>query len=94
MLQVLCRTIIEGWPESKKNFHPAIDPYTSYKNELSFTDGLILRGDKIVIPQALSKNMLEKLHSSHLGITGTRRRAAECMRWPNMSNDIKDLILQ
>ena len=61
-LQVLRRTIIGGQPDSTKNVPPAIDSYTSYRNELSFTDGLILRRDKIVIPHALQKNMLDKLH--------------------------------
>ena len=65
-LQVLCRTIIQGWPESTKNVPPAIDRYTPYRNELSFTDGLILRGDKIVIPHALRKKMLEQeAHGPH-----------------------------
>ena len=40
-----------------------------------------------------SQHMLENF-TAHLGITGTRRRAAECIYWPNMSNDIKDFISQ
>ena len=34
------------------------------------------------------------LHSSHLGITRTRRRAPECMYGSNIINDIKDFISQ
>ncbi|XP_048759452.2 uncharacterized protein K02A2.6-like [Ostrea edulis] len=93
-LQVLRKTIVEGWPESVKKIPSVLDRYTSYRNELSFTDGVVLRGDRIVIPQVLRKNMLKNIHSSHLGITGTRRRAAECLYWPNMNNDIKDFISQ
>lgn len=93
-LQVLRKTIVEGWPESVKEIPSVVDRYISYRNELSFTDGVILRGDRIVIPQVLRKNMLKNIHSSHLGITGTRRRAAECLYWPNMNNDIKDFISQ
>jgi hypothetical protein len=93
-LQELRKTIVEGWPESTREIPPALDRYVSFRNELSFTDGVILRGDRIVIPHALRKSMLDKLHSSYLGITGTRRRAAECLFWPNMNKDIKDFISQ
>jgi uncharacterized protein YnzC (UPF0291/DUF896 family) len=93
-LQELRKVIVEGWPESTREIPSAVDRYVSFRNELSFTDGVILRGDRIVIPHALRKSMLDKLHSSHLSITGTRRRAAECLFWPKMNNNIKDFISQ
>ena len=90
ILQVLRRTIIGGKPEFTKNVPPAIDRYTFYRNELSFTDGLILNGDK----NRYSACSLQEYawQTSHLGLTGTRGRAAECMYWPNISNNIKDFI--
>lgn len=93
-LQALRKAIVEGWPDLINELPPVVGRYASYRSELSFTDGIILRGDRIVVPQTLRKSMLEKLHSSHLGITGTRRRAAECLYWPNMNNDIKEFISQ
>ena len=59
---------------------------------MSCHDGVILRGDRIVIPQSLRKAMLEKIHSSHLGITGCLRRARDNVYWPNMTNDIREYI--
>lgn len=93
-LQALRKTIVEGWPDLLTELPPVVGRYASYRSELSFTDGIILRGDRIIVPQTLRKSMLERLHSSHLGITGTRRRAAECLYCPNMSNDIKEFISQ
>ena len=59
---------------------------------LTVTDGIILKGDRVVVPQSMRKTLKEKLHSSHLGITGCVRRGRECLYWPNMAHDIKDFI--
>ena len=57
-----------------------------------YYDGIILKNDRIIIPNALRKTILEKIHSSHLGITGCLRRARENVYWPNMTNNIKEYV--
>ena len=55
-------------------------------------DGLILRGDRLVIPKALRKSPMEDLYASHQGIESVLRRARESMYWPNMNAEIKDYV--
>ena len=55
-------------------------------------DGLILRGDRLVIPKILWKKMMESLHASHQEIEATLRRARESMYWPSMNAEIKDYV--
>ncbi|GFO25993.1 retrovirus-related pol polyprotein from [Plakobranchus ocellatus] len=47
-------TIIRGWPDHKDGVPSAVLPYFSYRDELTVQDGIILRGDRIVIPQVFA----------------------------------------
>ena len=92
ILQTLKNTILEGWPESKTSLPPTVSPYFHIRDELIVHDGLILRGDRLIIPKALRKHMMMELHASHQGIESSLRRAREIMYWPNMKAEISDYI--
>ncbi|CAB4030234.1 Hypothetical predicted protein [Paramuricea clavata] len=61
-LQVLKRVIQSGWPVVKNNLPAAVGSYFHIRDELVVQDGLILRGDRLVIPKAHRKTMMESLH--------------------------------
>ena len=69
-----------------------ITPYFSMRDELTVQDGLIFRGQRIVIPLRLRREMKKKIHSSHLGTESCLRRARECLYWPGMSAEIKEMV--
>lgn len=46
----------------------------------------MFEGSKFVIPAALRKEMLGKIHEGHLGEL-CKRRAREVMYWPRMNQD-------
>ena len=52
----------------------------------------LCRGDRVIIPQSLRKDMIERIHSSHLGIEGCLRRAREILYWPSMNAEVKEFI--
>lgn len=91
-LQELKSVILEGWPEQKSNVPPRTSTYFHVRDELSVQDGLIYRGERVVIPISMRKKILEQLHSSHLGTESTLRRARDCIFWPGMNTDIKLMI--
>ena len=45
--------------------------YYPFREELTIQNGVIFKGERVVIPAALHNSMINKLHSSHLGIQGT-----------------------
>ena len=90
-LQILKSVILHGWPQSKQDVPPQITPYFSCRDELAVYDGLIFKGERVVIPASLRKSIKEKLHSSHLGGESMLRRARECIFWPGMTADIKQV---
>lgn len=91
-LQVLKQVILQGWPEDRKDLPEQAKPYFSTRDELTVQDGLIFRGERVVIPQSLRHDMKQRIHSSHLGIGSCLRRAREALFWPGMSSEIKELI--
>ena len=61
-------------------------------NELAVQDGLVFKGNSIVIPKSLCADMKLKICSSHLGIEACLRHACECIYWPGMSAEMKHHI--
>jgi len=62
------------------------------KDELSVHKGLLLRGNRLVIPPALRKEILAKIHSGHQGATKCRARARQSVWWPGLGKELEDLI--
>lgn len=88
-LQELGSTICSGWPNERKSISGLISPYYDIRDELSIQNGVIFKGDRAVIPQALRKDMLKRIYASHLGIEGCLRRARESIYWPQMNAEVK-----
>ena len=91
-LQELQATIKTGWPMKAAEVKTCLRPYFHIRDELVVGNDVIYRGARCVIPAAIRKDILEKLHSVNMGITGTLSRARESVYWPNMNADIKNYI--
>lgn len=91
-LQILKNVILQGFPSNKSNCSREIIEYWNIRDELSYVEGLIMKGSKIIIPKTLRKQMLQKIHAGHLGIEKCRRRAREVMYWPGMYQSITDMV--
>ena len=92
VLNQLKITILQGWPDHKDSVPTAVLPYFSYRDELTVQDGIILRGDRIVIPQSLRQDLKIKVHAGHQGVNSCLRRARDLIFWPGMSADIRAYV--
>ena len=91
-LQTVKLFIQSGWPKNPKGLNPTINPYFHIRDELATQDGLVFRGDRLVIPKSLRRQMLSELHSAHQGLESTIRRARETVYWPHLNQELKDHI--
>ena len=91
-LQQLIQTIHEGWPPNIQSCAKVIREYWNHREDLSTADGVILKGTRIVIPKAMRENMLDKLHTSHLGEEKTKLRARDIVFWPGINADIEEKV--
>jgi len=91
-LQIVKQTILRGWPDERKDLPEQAKPYFSTRDELTVQDGLIFRGQRVVIPLSLRAEMKQRVHASHLGIGSCLRLARESLFWPGMSAEIKEMV--
>jgi hypothetical protein len=90
-LESLKATIQHGWPD-KKDTPPLVMPYYTIKDELAVTDGLVFRGERLVVPENMRSEIKKDIHMGHTGIEGCLRRARELVYWPGMNSEIKSWI--
>ena len=83
---------VVGWPRRKEDAVLAARDLYPIRGELSVSEGLLLKGDQIVIPTELRAEILEKIHAGHLGLNKSRERAKGAVWWPQITRDIKDMI--
>ena len=81
----------QGWP-SRDKLPGAYKPYLTVAAELSIKDGLLMRGMRIVIPMVLQKEILDRLHTGHQGITKCRLRARQSVWWLHISTQIEGMV--
>ena len=91
-LQILNSHIMDGFLTSTSKCPEIIRSYFPYRDELTVYNRLVLKGSCIVIPAILRKDLLTVVHESHLGICKTLDHVRTCIFWPNITNDIKDMI--
>ena len=73
----------DGWPEHREDVKLAALGLYQFINELSEVDGLLVYGDRIVIPYKIRKEILEKIREGHLGI---KERARESVWWQQIKS--------
>ena len=91
-LQILKAAIQQGWPEDKSALRAIISPYFNVRNEMSVQDGLIFKGERVVVTQSCRGELLRRIHNSHLGVNGCLSRARKCLYWPGKTGDIKNQV--
>ena len=79
-----------GWPDYLKNVLPEIHDLFAVCAELSVVRELRVREQQIVIPEAMTVEILGKLHEGHHGVTNCKASAATSVWWPGMHKDIEE----
>ncbi|KAL8621387.1 hypothetical protein ACOMHN_048187 [Nucella lapillus] len=90
-LKVVMHHVQNGWPD-KKTMNNPIKAYANEQGNLSVHEGLLLRGNRLVIPSSLRQDVLRFLHDGHQGISKTKENAANSVWWPGLSHDIEVMV--
>lgn len=80
-----------GWP-NKNQLDENLAAYFQYRFEISFSQGLLLRNTRIIIPSSLQLKCLKFIHDGHLGIVKCRRKAKTSVWWVGLSTQLENLI--
>lgn len=73
------------WPEE-------LFRYQAFANELGIIENIVVRNDRIVLPQKLRSRALDIAHRGHPGIVTMRRNLRERVWWPCMDRDVSERV--
>ncbi|XP_031339506.1 uncharacterized protein K02A2.6-like [Photinus pyralis] len=77
-----------GWPSKVEE--QTLTPYFRKRLELTLEQGCVMWGYRIIIPTKFRQQLLDELHSSHLGIVKMKSIARAYFYWPNLDKDIEE----
>ena len=84
--------IYRGWPSHRKECPPELLDYWNFRCDLVLEDGLILKGNQVLIPEKLRRQVLDVIHLAHQGKTKCILLAREAVFWPRINNDIRSMV--
>ena len=94
VLQQVYKLTMDGWPNHINNVPQAAREFWKVRDELSYADGLLFVGERLVVPAAMKVVALQAIHEGHFGIEKSKQRGRSCVYWPAMSDDIEKLVKQ
>lgn len=85
---------VTKWGWRKRQLQKSLYKYAPFRLELNIQDSLLYRGQRLVIPQKLQKEVLSKLHQSHSGAASMKAFARQCVWWLKINQDIEKIANQ
>ena len=76
------------WPSKRDG--PLL-PYYNRRNDLTVVDGCLLLGSRVVIPTVFRSQLLDELHSNHVGACRMKMLARSYVWWPQLNSAIESL---
>lgn len=87
ILQKLIEDIV-----NKKYCRNSLKEYKAIFDELYYIDGIVMRGNQIVIPKSLQADIIGLAHEAHLGQSKTKTFLRQSCWFPNMSKLVDQYI--
>ena len=91
-MHVLKEIIYNGWPSRRNECPKELWEYWNHKRDLTWEDGVILKSDRIVVPESLRGQVLELMHSGHQGETKCLLLASQSVYWLDISGGIREMV--
>ena len=66
-------------------------PYADKQTEFSVDKGCLMWGGRVVIPEKMRSDVLDLLHSTHMGASAMKNMARRYVWWPHMDSEIDTL---
>ena len=80
--------IQDGWPPVRPN-QPLLKPYFDNASHFTIQDDILMYDMRLVIPQELQLDILNRIHDGHLGIIKCKGRTYNSVWWPTVTSQVE-----
>ena len=74
---LLMQAVMNGWQKLRKDCHPLLLDYWTYREKISAENGLLFRGHRLIIPKKLHNRTPQTIHGGDFGIEKMQLRVKE-----------------
>jgi hypothetical protein len=78
--------------KSGKWVDQGVTRYKQVRGELTDKNGIILRGQRIVLPPGLRGRAIGLAHETHMGMTKTKQFIRSKLWWPGLDSEVEEMV--
>ena len=86
VLETLKTPDLTGWPEKREQCPIQFCDYWNYREEISLHNGILFKSQRVIVPKAMTPEILSKIHSIHQGIASGQGKAKDMNSWHEFRN--------
>ena len=90
ILSTIYRLTQQGWPDRQRHVPEVARHAWTFRDELSIDDGLVMKGERVYIPEDLRDRTLAELHAGHVSYEKMQQNAKTTVYWKGIDADCKD----
>ena len=94
MLRDITEFIAHGWAETDAGLPEDLQLHYFLKDELTNHADCVIKGNRVVVPEAHKETLLWRLHRAHLGVSQMKAVAPERVYLPTMHRSIEFFVLR
>ena len=84
--------LLRGWPEHRSQCPVAAKPFWPVRHNMTDTDGLLLYGERLVVPVSLRREVMAGIHDGHFGEVKCVLRTRSAVYWPGCDDHIRNMV--
>ena len=89
VMSLLGTTTLNEWPEKWNAAPISLKLCFDVRDQLTVQGSIVFKGQRLIVPLSLRKELMDVIHATHTGIEGCLCRARDRLCWPRMNKELK-----